>query len=226
MSSSAAAKKIYAQLEQGHSPSEVSASVRNLLLEFENERAAQINAMGTAQKHPLGFFALRWNVGVNQVLRVHLWSKKFNWVQHPNWQIHNHIFEFDSLILHGTIQNKTYEKNERKKGRWCIYEVDYADQNSTLSHRSSNVALNLTGTTVQRHQSKYSLAAEVLHRSILRSETAITVLAARNTAQPDFKPIVIGTGNAKEFTFDRRVTSHVESGMVLQQFLKILNADG
>ncbi|MCY1167885.1 hypothetical protein D9M73_78590 [compost metagenome] len=225
MSSSAAATKIYAQLERGHSPSEVKASVRTLLLEFEDERTAKIATMGAAQKHPLGFFALRWNVGVNQVLRVHLWSKNFKWVQHPNWQIHNHIFEFDSLILHGTIQNKTYEKKERKKGRWSIYEVDYADQNSTLIHSLSDVALGLTGTTVQRDQSKYSLAAEVLHRSILRSESAITVLAARTTAQANFKPIVIGAGNAKEFTFDRRVTNHVESGMVLRQFLKILDTD-
>ena len=223
MSSSALAKKIYAQLERGHSPSKVKASVKTLLREFEGEGEAKIPTMATAQKHPLGFFALRWNVGINQILRVHLWSKTFKWVQHPNWQIHNHIFDFNSLVLHGTIQNKTYKKNENKTGRWSVYEVIYTDQNSTLIHRMSNVALDLEGAIVQRNLSKYSLSAEILHRSVLRSETAITVLAARTTVESEISPTVIGAGETKEFTFDRRVTNHVEAGLVLRQFLTLLD---
>ena len=152
----------------------------------------------TVQIHPLGFLCIRWILASGNTLRIHIWDKSFQCVQTPNWPIHDHIFSFTSYVLEGEVQNKTYMENDQPNRRaWLIYTVDYFANRSELKWFGQKLKLKVKESSIQRKSSNYRVVAGVFHRTILRSDFAITVLATDQTEE-NLTPRVIGTHETRK----------------------------
>lgn len=158
------------------------------------------------QHHPLGFFCIRWNLDLSRSVRIHIWSRDFNWTQEPNWPIHDHLFSFKSVVLCGHIQNKTYAIDSKNTGlrNWTIYEVSYNNQSSAMSPKINSIGVSTLTSSCQHANSSYELPAGVFHRSTLRSSYAITALATATESSANPTPRVIGTKSDTTLTFDRQ----------------------
>lgn len=187
------------------------AKVANLLCQTTlNIKGSQLLPV-IPQQHPLGFFCLRWKLDEARSLRIHIWDRQFDWTQTPNWPIHDHVFAFRSAVLLGSIQNKTYESIQNtNRRRWGIYEVDYINQCSVLMKKSDTLALSVSSSIIQQAGSIYELPAGILHRSVLRSDLAISALAVTTNLAATFKPRVVGLLNSGKHQFDR---FNIETGL-------------
>ena len=176
---------------------------RTLLMQTLSQ---QNEATPLLQHHPLGFFCIRWDLEKLRTIRIHIWNRQFNWTQKPNWSIHDHIFSFKSAVLYGLLQNKTYTANWNKKnGRnWTAYQVLYSGQKSTMIPLLESVELRVSTLNCQAAGSIYELPAGTFHRSTLRSQSAITVLATQADPTTNSSPRVIGTNNCTLLHFNRQ----------------------
>lgn len=173
-------KLIYENIST-RSTTNVSALVREALLRVKARQDEEVNI----QVHPLGFIALRWELNDEDALRVHIWSRDMKTVQSPNWPIHDHTFSFRSLVLQGCVQNKVYRlKNCNKKSRLVkVYEVEYSGGSSILLGTQKFGEALQSSSELQPLGSYYDMDAGVFHRSILRSDFAITVLATHKVSK-------------------------------------------
>lgn len=176
------------------------------------------------QYHPLGFFCIRWDLDEEKSVRIHLWDRSFYWQQDPNWPIHDHIFSFRSVVLLGIVQNKTYSiaTTNSKEPRWTIYEVSYGDQKSRLTPLQNAIDLHISTTNRQPAGSMYELSASVLHRSTLRSDHGITVLATKADLSRRDKPRVIGARGCVKLEFDRQPVNHDNTLKIVQNAISWL----
>ena len=190
-------------LDPGGSAREIAHALLVKILDetYHNDEVAPL-----LQHHPLGFFCIRWNLDLYRSVRIHIWSRDFNWAQEPNWPIHDHLFSFKSVVLYGRIQNKTYAIDSKNTGprNWTIYEVSYNDQSSAMSPKSNSIGVRTLTSSCQHSSSSYELPAGVFHRSTLRSRHAITVLATATETSANQTPRVIGTKSNTTLTFDRQ----------------------
>lgn len=162
-----------------------------------------------AEAHPLGFLCFRWSISDEQTLRLHLWSNDFGWRQNPDWQIHDHIFGFESVVVLGKLLNKCYQAaplNQSSKRQWPIYQVTYNTGQSSLTESGKAVHMKVVSTQIVCATETYRIDASVLHRTKLISPKAITLVAASN-APKVVSPRVVGSGKESELSFGRSTIS-------------------
>ncbi len=216
------AERIYGQIGKRAQPGQINESISKLLTEVSSGLQNDSSLRCKIQKHPLGFLAIRWDLSHTESLRIHLWDKGFSWKQHPDWQIHNHVFGFTSLVVSGCIQNKTYKRSKRKEGRWPVYEVAYEGGRSILNFGGEKISLDSPTSTLQITGEYYSLTSAILHRSVLRSSQAITALATSYESGIEQKPLVIGSGEMDSYSFDRSSSSDQDLWRVVNEFAQLL----
>lgn len=176
------------------------------------------------EAHPLGFLCVRYPLSENRTLRLHLWSRSFQWQQRPNWQIHDHIFGFNSIVLDGVLLNKVYESETNDAlSRWSIYYVAYEEKQSHLMETMQNVDLKIKHSELVRLGQVYSVASQVLHRTKLVSPTAVSLVAAE--APSTGAPRVVGVKGRKavNLVFSRDpIAAGIDMREVAISFRKIL----
>ncbi len=184
------------------------------------------NCLPKIQKHPLGFLAYRWQLGNGRALRIHVWDKKFHWTQKPTWQIHDHVFEFNSVVLVGKIQNKRYRivPISNHKRIWSLYQVTYDTHQSKMEEIRAGISVDLIQTSLQATGSRYSMPAYEFHRSTLRSDFAVTILSTRQGDFAQSKPLVIGDGVFRKLAFDRDADISFHTDAITKQVLHHLGA--
>lgn len=201
---------VYEKVRNGTPDAGLRLQVASLLRDFE----AQLNQsppMAFVQAHPLGFFAIRWPLGDGRELRLHVWARKFEWVQEPNWPIHDHTFSFGSTILAGSILNKTYDiERPAVEGdrSWGLYSVSYVGDTSIVTLEKSGVRLVARSAEVKNEGEHYLMHAGDLHRSRLLSEAAITVLATWSVNW-ECLARVIGDGRSLALSFQRSAVAQL-----------------
>jgi hypothetical protein len=179
------------------------------------------NFMGVqAEAHPLGFLCFRWSLNTVQTLRLHLWSIDFDWRQVPDWQIHDHVFGFESVVVHGELLNKCYEPaplNQGPKRHWPIYEVAYRDGKSRLRDTRADVNMRIASTQVVRALNAYKIGVSVLHRTKLVSPMAISLVAASNATSQIASARVVGSCRGDELSFPRS-TESIDVSSIVKRF--------
>jgi len=202
------------------STSEAKINIRDLLRQVSEFQTDFMKI----QVHPLGFLALRWDLGEGKVLRIHIWSKAMKVNQNPYWPIHDHIFSFSSLVLFGNVQNKVYSfRDSVRKSRFVQeFTVNYEEGKSILSPTCTLGELFQMYTAVQPENSYYNLESGVLHRSILRSDFAVTALATQQSTVFN-KPKVIGlAADSSDKVFDRTVSSIYQVMPFIKKAISVL----
>jgi len=191
---------VYAAIGDGCDVSSVRADVARLLDLVSAE--SETDWMACVQRHPLGFLACKWDLGEGQHLRVHLWDANFAWAQDPDYEVHDHVFSFRSLVLRGEVMNVTFEIGQAP-GSYALYAVGYEGPASSLLKIQDGVSLHQTSVSVERAGSCYKLGAGILHSSALVADRAVTVLATSSHELSCAVARVVGMGGGGHLVFDR-----------------------
>lgn len=170
---------IYTAVLSKRSVNDIRADIIELMRAESGCQIRNIESTMVSQRHPLGFFACKWELGEGRSLRLHLWSKKFDWAQAPGWEIHDHIFSFTSLLLAGSLRNRVYDIYEAPcaDGNYSAYEVLYKGSQSSMKWIREGVSLKVMADANESTGKFYSMDAGVLHSTDLIVEPALTVLA-------------------------------------------------
>jgi hypothetical protein len=178
------------------------------------------------QAHPLGFLCIKWDLDNQQSLRIHIWDRNLKSTQIPNWPIHDHVFKFRSVILVGSVQNKTYQiLGHLNKKNWNIFEVVYEGYTSKLVWRGISSPIKSVASNFQSAGTYYDMSARTLHRTILRSDFAVTVLATTRVGLDQFSPIVVGDHSKFTHVFDRRPLEINTKLHLMRKCLEILETE-
>lgn len=173
-----------------------------------------------AQRHPLGFFACKWELGGGRTLRLHLWNKEFGWAQEPGWEIHDHVFSFSSLLLFGVLRNRTYDIEEapNNDAAYCVYNVSYKGAVSSMTPIRESVALKVTSNIEESAPASYVMNGGVLHSSDLLSARALTVLATWTDQTCPKVARVVSAHRCRLVPFDRAPFSRQRVAGLLLEF--------
>ena len=173
------------------------------------------------QLHPLGFLALTWQVDELRALRLHYWSRSFDWAQSNELQIHDHTFEFRSAVLLGRIRNHIYSIRP-SVGEQVLYLTGYTGQKSLLHPQQERVATVLESNRAYEAGSIYRMPAGVLHRTELESDQALTVLATQYASVVRDGARVIGSAHARSAAFSRSTISSDRRRMLIASVAEAL----
>ena len=140
--------------------------------------------------HPLGFIACTLLTEGSLKLRLHLWPAHGGIQQSPDCQIHDHLFEFKSWVLSGTVENVEYQKNASGIEH-SVYKAEYRDDQSILTKTGELIRLEEKSRTAYETGMSYSVSSGTLHETVrIGAEPACTVLVAKDVS--DSAPLVLG----------------------------------
>ncbi len=218
-------QNIHAALMSKRSTIGIRADVIELMREEAECQLRNVDSTMVAQRHPLGFLACRWVLGEGRSLRLHLWSKKFDWAQESGWEIHDHIFSFSSLLLEGSLRNRMYNIDESStaSGAYSIYEILYSGSNSSMKLIREGLDLTVSTDTVELAETLYSMNAGIFHSSDLVSEHALTVLATFADETCPIFPRVLSTHRQQLVAFDRSPPLGSQVADLLTEFAQYLD---
>lgn len=159
--------------------------------------------------HPLGFIKSKIMDVANRQIRLHIWPRDEKKFQHPQWMIHDHIFNLNSWVLKGEVLNTLYDITQSEDYDHCLYSVLYDGEKSILKKTNVNVKVSESSRNVIKDGGKYNIPAKTLHSTIsVYPATSITVCETFNISNEN--PLVVGEidGDEKYTYFRYRVSQH------------------
>ena len=158
--------------------------------------------------HPLGFIACTLLTEGPLKLRLHYWPVHGGVQQSPDCQIHDHIFEFQSWVLSGAVENIEYKPSATGNG-YSVYETEYRDGQSILTKTGQLIRLVERDRAVFKEGESYSLAAGTFHETRRVGDgPAVTVLVANDVSST--APLVLGSkAGSDRYSYRRTVVEEV-----------------
>lgn len=159
--------------------------------------------------HPLGFVVCTLLTEGSRKLRLHYWPAAGRDRLSPECQIHDHLFEFRSWVLAGTVENIEYVVDPTGN-EFAVYETSYSGNQSILTKTEAIVRLGEQRRIAYSAKSCYSVSAGVLHETVLRGEApAFTVLFTHDVSCA--APLVFGPMlGESSYVYDRAVVPEEE----------------
>jgi hypothetical protein len=131
--------------------------------------------------HPLGFVSCTFLSEGTRNARLHIWPLGEENIQDKNTQIHDHIFDFTSWVIHGEIINTTFTLSKQGELQ-AIYSTSYSNEKSTLHKRNDSIKLSPSDSTHHLAGTEYSVKSGEFHKSERAgSSIAVTVLITNQT---------------------------------------------
>lgn len=167
------------------------------------------NSGSQFQAHPLGFISCTFLRENTETARLHIWTPTPQTIQSPSVQIHDHVFQFTSWILSGSITNTTFTP-DGQGDKYAIYTTQYSENKSTLHKSKKIIQLKLATSTTHLTGSKYTISAGQFHKSErAEKNTTITLLITKKTRETS--PLVAGPIDGPlEYEYQRRNLSNQE----------------
>jgi hypothetical protein len=130
----------------------------------------------TYQNHPLGFkYHKLGNISIFEELRLHVWVSTYE--KHDiNLQIHDHSFDFESIVINGAINNKKYKVLKIENSDGYIYDVKFRNEKSRLINSIDNCTINQTKSENIKIGEFYFMRSDEFHESINTKDLTITLL--------------------------------------------------
>ena len=174
-------------------------------------------------KHPFGFIQVKvidFDSIPLESLRIHIWSNT-RITQKPYYSVHNHSFDFKSLVLCGHIVNSKYSVQNVSDSENCIYTVRYDDKNSTskLLKTEEVVSCNVATKSVVSAGQFYVLKKDEFHSTDVNADIyAATLFSTFNRSG---KICVIGKKEGdQEYIFERQ---HFDKDILVGELKKLQN---
>jgi len=166
--------------------------------------------------HPLGFFVATKRIDTQSALRFHVWPNGFDTSQsQAGGEIHDHIFELNSLVVAGALQQKRFTCRYDASGTHDVLEVGYTKDGSNLCASGSKAILNLEKEEQFNAGTIYKLPiGSIHHAAAVTHPTASLVLTTRDLSKTT--PIVfvpIG-GPMPSDSFARSTLNNIEEELL------------
>ncbi|WP_133239281.1 hypothetical protein [Microvirga sp. KLBC 81] len=159
----------------------------------------------TARRHPLGFLYASEAVSDGMNLRYHLWPEGWHVPEtQAGGEIHDHIYQLNSLVLGGALRHETFEAVLAQDGDYELLEVAYSTAESSMCRTGARVVLRQLTNEVHGAGTAYRLAPGVIHRaSAVAAPAATLVLTIPKSAAPAPR-VLIPVGQGAPQAFARR----------------------
>lgn len=163
-------------------------TINEFLELLDNKKLSLIHILNLREKlnkpfkrHPLGFYACTLFEEHSRKIRLHYWdSSNSKEVQSSELMIHDHIFDFKSWILSGSIENIEYEIDE--KGQvYHLYSTFYEKDCSILEKTTESIKILEKNIQVYENGQSYNMKAGVLHKTRTIQDKTFTVLYTEDT---------------------------------------------
>jgi len=143
--------------------------------------------------HPLGFLACTLLDEGTRKFRLHYWPVEGGSQQSPECQIHDHLFEFRSWVLAGSVENIEYAESSEGQ-EFSAYRTEYVGDRSTLTKTDRTLRLSELKRCTFSAGSSYAVPAGVLHETTrVGAEPAFTALVTTDVYTT--APLVLGPTN-------------------------------
>lgn len=149
--------------------------------------------------HPLGFIVLPLLETPRFKYRLHISSPAHRKLQQPHWPIHDHSYDFESVILSGHVENTIYSaefNSINSKLFHMVYNVEYNENESIM--RSTDITAKLTQEKFETIETggHYNVTAGIFHQSSQGNGTLAATLV-KTVSGPSMPPRVIGDINGE-----------------------------
>jgi hypothetical protein len=173
--------------------------------------------------HPLGFYSFNLcKLSENENIRLHIWKNK-SALQNSELLIHNHIFNFKSLVLLGKIKNYNYKIYKDLEKNGYLYEVNYSTNGSIL--KPLDKGYNLINESIQEIEqgNYYQLHYDKFHKSENDIDDICATLLYTNDVSQD-KPMVFSPEfKGNEIYYNRIVVTLDDQNEILEELIKKIN---
>jgi hypothetical protein len=178
--------------------------------------------LDTAQRHPLGFFYGIQQISDRNTMRFHLWPEKWRIpVDQVAGQIHDHIFELNSLIITGELFHQTFDFLPDSGGDHEILKVQYNHSQSRLVRSNEFGRLRMKLEETFRPGEVYRVPNGTIHRANPAQAPAATLVLAVTPIKQQSPRVVLGAGEAIPGSF-QRAPLNPEEIELLRRTLSIL----
>ncbi|WP_048707420.1 hypothetical protein [Microvirga massiliensis] len=157
------------------------------------------------RRHPLGFLYASEVVSNGMSLRYHLWPEGWHVpATQTASEIHDHVYELNSLVLRGALRHETFEAVAAQDGDHELLEVAYSAEESSVLRTGARVVLRPLADEIHGVGTAYRLPPGVIHRaSALAAPAATLVLTVAQPAAPAPR-VFIPVGHEAPQPFARR----------------------
>lgn len=148
-----------------------------------------------AYNHPYGFNVFKLIANDDFNMRLHIWSKERDPLA-KEFEIHDHIYSFKSLILAGGIIHTVYDIVD-SRNNYRVFEGSYGPDSSTITPTEKMVTLS-DGDVIKINQGeRYNIKSGRLHLVEAFSGTVATILATRRDYSRQ-APLILGDLSSEE----------------------------
>jgi hypothetical protein len=144
--------------------------------------------------HPVGFIVIRLGIENNFNYRLHIWPIGRRIPKHPDWPIHNHIFDLDSYVICGELLNRNYslKLEATKTSQYDLYEVEYYDGGSTISKNSTYISSITYQETLIKSNNSYHIPQREFHETIVESMQLTSTMVRTTIPNGSDKALILG----------------------------------
>lgn len=173
------------------------------------------------KKHPLGFYSCTLLEEDSYKIRLHYWDKLINEdMQSSELTIHDHIFNFKSWVMLGSIENIQYQEDDNGQ-IYNVYSGVYQENYSILKKTSKVLKIKKQSTNIFKNGESYTMSAGVLHETKLLDNLTFTVLYTEDTNLKN--PLVLGSTSLEntQYIYERSEINEVEIKNLLSKIVMI-----
>ncbi|MCU0885847.1 MAG: hypothetical protein MUC44_13065 [Beijerinckiaceae bacterium] len=165
----------------------------------------------TARRHPLGFIYATEAISDGTSLRYHIWPKAWHVPEdQAGSEIHDHIYELNSLVLGGVLRHETFEAVPKLDGAYELLEVTYSKDRSLPELTGTRVDLRSLTDEIHMAGTAYRLLPGIIHRASAVRTPAVTMVLTIDKLPKLAPRVVVGVGYETPSSFDRRPLMHAE----------------
>lgn len=173
------------------------------------------------QYHPLGFLYAKVQSAGSVGIRLHVWSKEAR-VQEPQWNVHDHLFDFSSVVLFGSIRNERFAFEKALGGEAGLFQVAYDGADSVLTSLGQSGTLRPVGAETALEGAVYRLKSTELHNSSPIGTWAATIV--RTEQRRTDGAVVIGSSeHPKEVRYVREAVGDKTSALIFARIIDSMN---
>ena len=144
-------------------------------------------------KHPLGFIYIELGHFESTIYRFHIWPKNIRYTQIPNWPIHNHIYNLQSIVLSGKLKQIEYEIIIDNEGDNKLFSVDYNSQGTIKKDLKKRIKLIRRNITNLIQYNSYSFQKDLYHSIHVPKNMLSATFVKTSNIDNLKKPIVVSS---------------------------------
>ncbi|MFF7547669.1 hypothetical protein ACFZCU_29140 [Streptomyces canus] len=162
-----------------------------------------------ARWHPLGFIDIPVSEGAPAAHRrsthttIHVWHPEFSRPEDPPDICHSHGWHLDSVVLHGSFVNETYDVEASAAAPYLLYEVSYGSDASISRATGRRVTARIGSEERLQQGTRYQIPAELFHWTRAHGDDLVITVMSSSSFTGKAPMTVRSVGSPPARTYQR-----------------------